>query len=159
MKGGEFMGLRCLCGVRVGLDGVAAVRVNQEVTFNADMGGTRRGTLTYLADVCAQDLAGSELSISFLQTSNETPDRSFTGTSTVITSVLCNQEGVNCEITVTGSIDTGSGIFPFTAVFRDIANPMAMDDVQSFVITGFFSQQGGSPVPGGSIVNQGCQEL
>jgi hypothetical protein len=47
----------------------------------------------------------------------------------------------------------------FTAVFRVINNPNAMDDVQSFVITGFFSQQGASPVPGGSIVNQGCQEV
>ena len=99
------MGVVCLCGVRVGLDGVAAVRMNQEVTFAAEMGGTRRGTLTYTADVCSQDLATSFVTITFLQTSNETPNRSFTETSTSITSVVCNQEGVNCEITVIGTMN------------------------------------------------------
>ncbi len=151
------MGVVCLCGVRVGLDGVAAVRMNQEVKFVGE-NGTRRGTLTYTADVCSQDLATSFVTISFLQTSNETPNRSFTGTSTSITSVVCNQEGVNCVITVTGVMNVNGVNRNFTAVFRDNNNPMAMDNVQSFVITGFFSQQGASPVPGGSIVNQGCQE-
>ncbi|MEH7273463.1 hypothetical protein [Neobacillus vireti] len=151
------MGVVCLCGVRVGLDGVAAVRENQEVTFVGES-GTRRGTLTYTADVCSQDLESSFVTITFDQTSSETPDRSFTETSTSITSVTCNQEGVNCVITVMGTMNVNGVTRTFTAVFRDNNNPNAMDDVQSFVITGFFSQQGASPVPGGSIVNQGCQE-
>jgi hypothetical protein len=81
----------------VGLDGVAAVRMNQEVTFTGET-GTRRGTLTYTADECNQDLATSFVTITFGQTSAETPDRSFTETSTSITSVVCNQEGENCKL-------------------------------------------------------------
>lgn len=151
------MGIVCLCGVRVGLDGVAAVRVNQEVSFEDDMGGTRRGTLTYTADVCNRDLPGSFVTISFAQTSDETPNMSFTETSQSITSVVCRQEGVNCDITVTGTMNIGGDVFDFTAVFRDINNLMAQDSVQSFVIEGFFDQLGAAPVDGGSIVNQGCQ--
>ncbi|PAE42893.1 hypothetical protein [Bacillus sp. 7884-1] len=150
------MGIVCLCGVRVGLDGVAAVRMNQEVTFTGET-GTRSGTLTYTADVCNLDLATSFVTITFDQTSDETPDRSFTETSTSITSVVCNQEGVNCEITVMGTMMVNNVTRNFVAVFRD--NAMGTDNVQSFVITGFFSQQGAAPVEGGSIVNQGCQEV
>jgi hypothetical protein len=161
MKGGITMGIVCLCGVRVGLDGVAAVREGQQVSFEADMGGTRQGTLTYTADVCNQDLGSSFVTIDFLQTSDETPDRSFSATSVTIVSVVCNQEGVNCEITVTGTIlvEGETEARDFTAVYRDINNPMAQDNVQSFVIEGFFDQLGASPVDGGSIVNQGCQEV
>jgi len=152
------MGIVCLCGVRVGLDGVDAVSENQQVTFVGE-NETRRGTLTYTADVCSQDLATSFVTITFDQTSNEVPDRSFTETSTSITSVLCNQEGVNCEITVMGTMIVDGVIRNFVAVFRDNNNPNAMDNVQSFTIVGFFSQQGAAPVEGGSIVNQGCQEV
>lgn len=151
------MGIVCLCGVRVGLDGVDAVSGNEQVTFVGET-GTRSGILTYTADVCNLDLASSFVNISFDQTSTEMPDRSFTGTSVTITSVVCDDQGVNCDITVTGTMMVGDETFNFTAVFRDINNPNAMDNVQSFVITGFFSQQGAAPVEGGSIVNQGCQE-
>jgi hypothetical protein len=157
MKGGITMGIVCLCGVRVGLDGVAAVSENQQVTFTGET-GTRSGTLTYTADVCSQDLATSFVTITFDQTSTGT-DRSFTETSTSITSVVCNQEGVNCEITVMGTMLVDGITRNFVAVFRDINNINAADNVQSFVIVGFFSQQGAAPVEGGSIVNQGCQEV
>jgi hypothetical protein len=156
VKGEKIMGIVCLCGVRVGQDGVDAVSDNQQVTFVGET-GTRRGTLTYTADVCNQDLESSFVTIDFDQTSNEMPDRSFTGTSTSITSVVCNQEGVNCVITVMGTMMVNGVTRNFVAVFRD--NAMGTDIVQSFVITGFFNQQGAAPVDGGSIVNQGCQEV
>jgi hypothetical protein len=156
VKGEIILGIVCLCGVRVGLDGVDAVSENQQVRFTGET-GTRRGTITYTADVCNQDLATSFVTITFDQTSNESPDRSFSETSTSITSVVCNQEGVNCEITVMGTMMVNGVTRNFVAVFRD--NAMGMDNVQSFVITGFFSQQGAAPVEAGSIVNQGCQEV
>jgi hypothetical protein len=148
------MGIRCLCQARVGLDDVPAVREDQEVTFVADMGGTRRGTLIYTADLCSQDLASSFVNISFDQTSDEMPDRSFIGTSAAITSIVCNQNGQTCEITVTGLMTVGNDTFGFNAEFRDVPGE---DNVQVFVITGFFSQQGASPVDEDSIVVENCQ--
>jgi hypothetical protein len=160
MKGESNMGLRCTCGVLVGLPftGVEAIATNEEVTFEG-FTGTRRGTLRYTADVCADSLDTSTVTISFVQTSGETPNLSFTGTSTEITSVVCNQMGMNCEITVTGTIETEFGTFPFTAEFRDIVDTSNVDQVQIFEIDGFFNQQGDVPVPQLSVQDQGCAEM
>jgi hypothetical protein len=152
------MGVRCSCGVRVGLPftGVAAVSEDNQVSF--DNIGNRRGTITYTADVCADTLDTSTVTISFFQTSRQVTNLSFTGTSTEITSVECDRVDQNCQITVTGTIQTQFGTFPFIAEFRD-QNPNAnVDIVQVFDIDGFFNQQGAAPVAQGSIVNQGCAE-
>lgn len=63
---------------------------------------------------------------------------------------------MNCEVTVTGTGTVGGVTYPFEAVFRDQVASSNVDDVQSFVITGFFDQNGAAPVPQGSIVAVGC---
>jgi hypothetical protein len=149
------MGVVCLCQGRVGLDGVPAIRMNQEVKFAVDPIGTRSGTLTYTADLCSEDLASSFVTIQFQQTSLESPPINFTGTSATITSIICNRNGQTCEIRVIGTMTVGNNTFDFNAEFRDVPG---MDNVQVFVITGFFNQVGASPVDEDSIVVDNCQE-
>jgi len=146
------MGVICPCGVQVN-----AVSMNNNVKFTGQT-GTVRGDLTYLANVCVTTLATSTLSLNFVDT--ETPGvNNFTFTANAITSVTCRQEGQNCVVTVTGTGLVNGVQFPFEAVFRDQVATAANDIVQSFVITGFFDQNGAAPVPQGSIVALGCQEL
>lgn len=147
------MGVTCPCGVRVN-----AVSENNNVKFEGQT-GTIRGNLTYLANVCVTTLASSTLSLEFVDT--ETPGvNNFTFTADgTITSVTCNQEGQNCVVTVSGIGFINGQQFSFEAVFRDQVATAANDNVQSFVITGFFDQNGAAPVPQGSIVALGCQEL
>ena len=106
------MGIICPCGVRVD-----ASTENNNVRFEGQM-GTIEGNLTYLANVCITTLDASTLSLQFEDT--ETPNQNnFTFTANEITSVVCNKEGQNCEVTVTGTGTIGSYEYTFEAVFRD----------------------------------------
>ncbi|MET0960470.1 MAG: hypothetical protein ABWX58_09110 [Psychrobacillus psychrotolerans] len=146
------MGNICPCGVSVD-----AFSDDNNVRFEGQM-GTIEGNLTYLAEVCVTTLATSTLSLDFEDT--ETPDENnFTFTANEITSVVCNREGQNCVVTVTGTGLVNGMEFPFEAVFRDQVATANVDIVQSFEITGFFDQNGAAPVDQGSIVALGCQEL
>jgi len=146
------MGVICPCGVRVD-----AFSEDNNVRF-AGQSGTIEGNLTYLANVCVTTLADSTLSLQFEDT--ETPNQNnFTFTATEITAVVCNREGQNCVVTVTGTGTINGEEFPFVVVFRDQVASAAVDIVQSFEITGFFDQNGAAPVEQGSIVALGCQEL
>lgn len=146
------MGNICPCGVSVD-----AFSEDNNVRFVGQM-GTIEGNLTYLAEVCVTTLATSTLSLDFEDT--ETPgENDFTFTANDITSVVCRREGQNCEVTVTGTGLVNGMEFPFEAVFRDQVASANVDNVQSFVITGFFDQNGAAPVEQGSIVALGCQEL
>ena len=146
------MGTICPCGVLVD-----AFSEDNNVRFNGQT-GTIEGNLTYLANVCVTRLTNSTLSLVFEDT--ETPNQNnFTFTANEITSVVCRREGQNCEVTVTGTGTVNGEEFPFEAVFRDQVASAAVDDVQSFVITGFFDQNGAAPVEQGSIIALGCQEL
>ncbi|EKN70695.1 hypothetical protein BABA_04619 [Neobacillus bataviensis LMG 21833] len=144
------MGVICPCGVLVN-----AVSTNNNVKFTGQT-GTVKGDLTYLANVCVTTLGTSTLSLSFVDT--ETPGaNNFTFTANAITSVTCKREGQNCVVTVDGTGLVNGVQFPFEAVFRDQVATAANDNVQSFVITGFFDQNGAAPVPQGSIIALGCQ--
>ncbi|MGG0656960.1 hypothetical protein [Rummeliibacillus pycnus] len=146
------MGVTCPCGVLVN-----ATKVGKNVKFNG-VRGTITGNLTYLANVCVTTRAASTLSLVFVDT--ESPGTfSFMFTANDITSVTCKRDGQNCVVTVTGTGLIGSREFPFEAVFRDQVATAANDIVQSFVITGFFDQNGAVPVTQGSIVALGCQAL
>lgn len=152
MKGGEKMGVICPCGVKVN-----AFKAGENVKFKG-VNGTITGNLTYLADVCVTTLTSSTLSLQFEDT--ETPNQfSFLFTANAITSVTCKREGMNCVVTVKGTGKVGMKEYSFEAVFRDQVAQAANDNVQSFVINGFFNQTGAVPVTQGSIVALGCQSL
>ncbi|MEK4484397.1 hypothetical protein MHH81_02255 [Psychrobacillus sp. FSL H8-0484] len=146
------MGTMCPCGVSVD-----AFSEDNNVKFEGQ-NGTIEGNLTYMAEVCITTLATSTLSLDFEDT--ETPGlNDFTFTANEITSVECNQEGQNCVVTVTGTGTIDGDKLDFVAVFRDQVASAANDNVQSFVITGFFDQNGAAPVEQGSIIALGCQEM
>jgi len=146
------MGMECPCGVLVN-----AVSRRNNVRFNGQM-GTVRGDLTYMANVCVTTLEASSLSLQFTDTETMGGVNSFTFVANSITSVVCRREGQNCEVTVTGTGLVNNVQFPFEAVFRDQVASANVDIVQSFVITGFFNQNGAAPVAQGSIVALGCQD-
>ncbi|KAB2329990.1 hypothetical protein F7731_21250 [Cytobacillus depressus] len=154
------MGVICPCGVLVhNPESVSdeAVSNNNNVKFEGQT-GTVRGSLFYKADVCVTTLANSTLSLRFVENATPPGTNNFTFTATNITSVVCKQEGQNCSITVTGTgtVSGQVGTFAFEATFRDV---VGRDNVQSFVITGFFNQTGAAPIDQGSIEARGCQEL
>ncbi|MCR2821961.1 hypothetical protein [Lederbergia panacisoli] len=144
------MGVVCNCGVLVN-----AFSANNNVKFTSQT-GTTKGDLTYTADVCANSLETSTLTLSFHEA--EVGINNFLFTANAITSVTCKQEGQNCVITVQGTGLVNDQQYSFEAVFRDEVASAANDNVQSFVITGFFDQNGAAPVPQGSIVALGCNE-
>ncbi|WP_432358923.1 hypothetical protein [Sporosarcina sp. UB5] len=147
------MGMECPCGVLVN-----AISRRNNVRFNGQM-GTIKGDLTYMANVCVTTLTSSTLSLDFVDTETMGGVNSFTFVANSITSVVCNRQGQNCEVTVTGTgLVNNTTQFPFEAVFRDQVAPANVDIVQSFVITGFFNQSGAAPVAQGSIVALGCEE-
>ncbi|MDN4607592.1 hypothetical protein [Sporosarcina highlanderae] len=145
------MGLICNCGVIVN-----AVSEDNNVRF-AGVQGTVNGDLRYMADVCDNNLPASFLTLNFTDESGGMVNRSFNFVADTITSVVCRREGMNCVVTVTGTGTVGGNTFPFEAVFRDQVDTANFDNVQSFVITGFFNQAGAAPVPQGSIVAVGCE--
>ncbi|MFS0687829.1 hypothetical protein AB1K89_01090 [Sporosarcina sp. 179-K 8C2 HS] len=146
------MGMECPCGVLVN-----AVSRNNNVRFNGQM-GTVEGDLTYMANVCVTTLAASTLTLHFTDTETMGGKNSFTFVANSITSVECNREGQNCEVTVTGTGIVNSVQFPFEAIFRDQVASANVDIVRSFVITGFFDQNGAAPVAQGSIIALGCED-
>ena len=146
------MGTMCPCGVQVD-----AIARDRNVQFVGMMGQVR-GNLTYAADVCVTTLSASTLSLQFEDT-RMMGNRSFTFTANEITTVTCRRLGQNCEVTVTGTGTVGMMQYPFVAVFRDQVASANVDIVQSFVITGFFDQNGAETVPQGSINALGCQSV
>ena len=145
------MGMECTCGVLVN-----AVSRRNNVKFNGQM-GTVKGDLTYMANVCVTMLEGSSLSLEFEDKETKYGVNSFKFVANAITSVVCRRLGQNCEVTVKGTGLVNGVQFPFEAVFRDQVESANVDIVQSFVITGFFDQNGAAPVAQGSIVSLGCE--
>ena len=144
------MGIECPCGVIVN-----AVSENNNVRFTGQ-GGTVRGDLIYVGSICVTTLAASSLSLQFIDRETVGSVNSFTFVANSFTSVVCRREGQNCEVTVTGTGLVNGVEFPFEAVFRDQVATANVDNVQSFVITGFFTQNGAAPVAQGSIIALGC---
>ncbi|MEO4054643.1 hypothetical protein [Solibacillus sp. CAU 1738] len=146
------MGITCPCGVKVN-----AIANGVNVKFRWIMGDVK-GNLHYVADVCVATLSTSTLSLQFTDT-NPSCRHSFLFTATSFTSVTCKQEGMNCIVTVKGKGTVNGRNYPFEAIFRDQVASAANDIVQKFKIAGFFDQTGAVPVPQGSIIDLGCQEL
>lgn len=146
------MGVICPCGVKVN-----AKKEKQNVIFKGGC-GTVTGNLTYLANVCVTTLASSTLSLKFEDTMTS-GKFSFLFTANTITSVTCKKEGQNCVVTVQGTGKIGLKEYAFEAKFKDQGSLASYDIVQSFVIDGFFNQNGVIPVAQGSIVALGCQKL
>lgn len=153
MKGKELicMGLECLCGVKVD-----ALSCMNHVKFE-EQHGTVHGDVTYYADVCLTTLSGSFLSLDFEDLETCGGSNSFLFVSNTITNVECDQQGLNCVVTVTGSGVVNNIQYPFTAVFVDQTPFAKVDLVKSFIITGFFNQNGAAPVAQGSIKALGCE--
>lgn len=147
---GIGMGLECLCGAKVD-----AVSCNNNVKFYGQL-GTVRGDLSYYANVCVTTLGASFLSLDFEDTETCGGVNSFLFVSDAITNVMCEQQGQNCKVTVTGTGVVNNIQYPFTAVFVDQTAMANVDIVQSFVITSFFDQNGAAPVEQGSIIALGC---
>lgn len=145
------MGQICTCGVLVN-----AVSCDNNVRFAGHI-GTVKGDLTYMANVCDTTMSTSTLYLEFTDKQTHGCRYSFEFVSETITAVVCRQEGMDCEITVRGTGVVGGRVFPFEAVFRDQVEAANYDIVQSFVITGFFDQDGAAPVPQGSIFAIGCE--
>lgn len=145
------MGMECTCGVVVN-----AVSRRNNVRFHGQM-GTVKGDLTYMANVCISSLDTSSLSLQFKDTETRGGRNSFTFVANSITNVECRREGQNCEVTVTGTGRVGDVQYPFEAVFKDVVEQAQPDLVKSFVITGFFNQNGTAPVSQGSIRALGCE--
>ncbi|MCG7334422.1 hypothetical protein MHZ95_03895 [Sporosarcina sp. ACRSM] len=145
------MGILCPCGVSVN-----AFSKKNRVELRGKC-GTIRGDLTYLADVCVTTLGKSTLSLKFVDTGRPSVN-DFLFTANDITSVVCQKEKLGCSVTVRGTGIVNGKQYPFTAVFEDHVFP-GHDSVRSFVITGFFDQNGAVFVPQGSITAIGCQQL
>lgn len=149
------MGVLCPCGVKVN-----ARSDDNNVKFVC-LSGTVKGDLIYNADVCVTSLDTATLSLQFIDT--ETPNtNSFTFTANRIKDIQCEQDkSQNCSITVTGTgkINGEQSIYTFEAVFRDVTGQAAVDQVQKFVILGFFDQNGTATVTQGSVVALGCQDV
>ncbi|MHA6260169.1 hypothetical protein ACXYMX_09675 [Sporosarcina sp. CAU 1771] len=146
------MGNVCPCGVTVN-----ACSENNNVIFHGKR-GTVKGNLTYLASVCITTLEAATLSLEFEDTKYY-GKHSFLFTADAITSVVCKKEGENCLVTVKGTGKVNGVSYAFEAVFKDLNAMANFDNVLSFVISGFFDQNGAAPVPQGSISALGCQEL
>ncbi|WP_186670337.1 hypothetical protein [Sporosarcina sp. BP05] len=146
------MGILCPCGVSVN-----ACSKNNNVEFISKC-KMRRGNITYLANVCVTTLNKSTLSLEFVDTKRPCSNN-FLFTANAITSIVCKKDGQNCVVTVEGTGLVNGRQYSFKAVFRDQIAPAANDIVQSFVIKGFFDQNGAVCVPQGSIIALGCQEL
>lgn len=145
------MGILCPCGVTVN-----ACSKRNCVKFTGKC-GTVQGNLSYHANVCITTLGKSTLTLKFVDT--QCPSRNnFLFTANAITSVDCKRDGQGCVVTVTGTGVVNGKQYPFTAVFKDRVAQAANDVVQSFVITGFFDQNGAVLVPQGSIIALGCRE-
>lgn len=143
------MGLDCTCGVRV--DGSVENVYVKPPGSNVN----QCGTLTYLADVCADRLNLSSLSLTFESLDGK---RSFVFNATDISEVSCQSDGQNCSITVTGVGEINRKQYNFSAEFRDQETPTNMSIVSSFVISGFFNQIRPIVLDPGDIMALGCGE-
>lgn len=145
------MGLRCSCGVLVPL----AVATPQMVFF-LDTQISRTGTGIFTANVCADRPELGTVTIEFVDTSGELPNRSFTFASTNIATVTCTPSGDSCIITVTGTgVVAGGGTFSFSADYVDGGG--LNDDFINFNILPFAQTFGELPaLPPGSVIALGC---
>ncbi|MDZ5472373.1 hypothetical protein SM124_11500 [Bacillus sp. 31A1R] len=92
------MGLTCSCGFIIpGLQPIGPIIVvyfdNQE---------QRLGSITYLVNVCAEQMEQSFVNFSFDDNSGLSSDRSFSFESSQIREVICNIQEGNCVIDVLG---------------------------------------------------------
>lgn len=150
------MGTRCSCGMIVD-----ATKNDVNVKFNG-INGNVKGTLSYIANVCADTLDTSTLTLTFVSNVGQ-PATSFTFqvgpsvTGTSFSSVTCSKDGNTCVITVSGTGQVtgygGPAFKTFTGEFRD---GVANDHVESFAITNFFAQTGSEVFSNGSIQALGC---
>lgn len=146
------MGVICPCGVIVD-----AVSTNNNVVFDG-VQGTIEGNINYSANICVNTPNTNLLSLVFEDTETDNGEFDFTFTATSFTSVECNRIGENCEVTVEGTGTINGSSYSFHAEFRDM-NPNAnVDNVQDFVIFGYFDQNGAAPVAQGSITAVGCED-
>ncbi|MEH6992909.1 hypothetical protein V7075_09370 [Neobacillus drentensis] len=114
------MGLRCAsCGVRTNPTAVGTI------TLDFTDGGSRTGTLTLDIDVCADRLGTSTVFATFEDLSGIDPNRSFTFTSTSITSVLCTPENENCLVNIQGMGLVSGEMAPrnFLILLSNVPNP------------------------------------
>jgi hypothetical protein len=146
--GGEMMGVRCSCGAIVS-------GTSLEAEFEFFLGETITGTATYIANVCADTLELSSVSLTFIDT--ETGGNSFIFNSDVIISVSCLSPGEECLINVFGrGTVVNGGTFEFSVTFRD-GGGLNNDFVDFFIIAGFADQVGTVTLPPGSVTALGCQ--
>jgi hypothetical protein len=146
------MGLRCSCGAIVPL----AVATPLRFRFDSD-GEIRTGTATYTANVCADRPELGTVTMEFVDTSGELPNRSFTFTSTTITNVNCSPFDGGCLVFLGGTGQVvGVGTFNFQATLQD-NGPLAFDNI--FIdISGFGQVVSPNPaLPPGSVTALGCE--
>lgn len=122
------MGIRCSCGIMTN-----PVATGLFPYFFLQDNSVRNGTITFTINACADRLEQSTLTATFVDQSGELPNRSFTFTSTNVTSVNCmDPEGGLCTIVIegTGLVTGETTPRTFNFAFRD-------PSVFGFTITGF----------------------
>ena len=145
------MGIICPCGVSVN-----ALSKKNNVKFEGKC-GTVKGNLTYCAEICVTTPGKSTLSLAFVDIQCPYVNN-FLFKANAITSVTCIKDGQNCVVTVKGTGIVKGVERSFVAVFKDRSASTEHHIVQSFVITGFFDQNGAASVTRGSIIAVGCRE-
>jgi hypothetical protein len=124
------MGVRlCSCEVRSKSVGIITLKTDDCRRF---------GPLTITVDACADRLALSNVSVTFVDQSGRTPNRSFSFSSTSIQVVSCTQENGTCIVRLAGIGLVSGETTPrqFIFAFRNNPNP-AVDQIIRFSITGF----------------------
>jgi hypothetical protein len=130
------MGLRCeSCGVRSNPTAAAV-----SISLNFVDGGIRSGPLTLTVDACADRLDLSTVSVAFVDQSGQIPNRSFSFTSTEITSVTCSIVNNECRVLIIGMGLVTGEITPRQFILQVTDRPSPLPDrLQVFSITGFVS--------------------
>lgn len=144
------MGLECPCGVKVD-----AQSFNNHVLFD-DQECTIKGDLTYYVNVCISTLDSSFLSLDFEDEETVGGVNSFLFVANEFTAIECHQHDRNCEVKIYGTGIVNNLEYPFVAVFTDKREMAKIDVVKSFIIIGFFDQNGAAQVPRGSVNALGC---
>jgi hypothetical protein len=133
------MGLRCSCGVLI----PTHLTSDNEVTFLFFQDNSMAtGFATYSANVCADRPEIGSITVNFVDTDNQFPNRSFVFSSTIIQKVSCEILDTNfCLVTIQGiGMVTGEpSPMTFSIQFIDRPDP-AVDSVIVFRVEGFAQQ-------------------
>ncbi|SDN52986.1 hypothetical protein [Bacillus sp. OK048] len=123
------MGINCSCGV----SSKTVVIINLKTTDCR-----RNGPLTITVDACANRLALSTVSATFVDQSGRTPNRRFSFSSTSIQVVSCTKENTSCIVRLAGMGLVSGETTPrqFIIAFRNNPDP-AIDQLIRFSITDF----------------------